>query len=562
MRLNKTINLPKLTKINRFFDNLNPAYTWLVLLLYVGCMIVITLYHEPWYDEAQSWLIARDASITDIIFKVPHFEGHPPLWHLYLVPFAKLGMPYEAGIKSASILLNAVAMGIMLFKAPFPKIYRFLIPFTYFFFYQYGVISRCYSLLILGFVLAGLTWKSRNEKPFRFVLSLMLVASSSAYGILLAAGITLVWLAGIIKSRCYPKSFKIALSDSRLYALLLLLFYALAITYLIIPNKDTYAVNLPDAKNPFIGRLYYMLVAAPMDSLFYTSKVGSYFLEDIEYTAGLITADCLFFIPFIAIILYFGIKKRKLALLAVPYLLFAVFGAVVYFSSHHVGVVTSFFLFWFWACMAEKPDFEPTQSGQNAKKIINVFITLSLIISVYWTISACITDIRTNYDAARATAAFIKEHKLENCLIMNSWYIPANDDLNGVPDPGQQDTPSVNAYFDKNIFYAFNSGEEDLSYGLHKTPDRDEVIATYNMWAGYGPPDVLLGKPTLHEVFGDTVTYDDYAVVAIITKSKIAKAYENKYPIVFAIYLRKDLLNEYNLTEITDEDWSNYVRTR
>lgn len=552
MRLNKTINLPKLSKINRFFDNLNPAYTWLVLLLYVGCMIVITLYHEPWYDEAQSWLIARDASITDIIFKVPHFEGHPPLWHLYLVPYAKLGMPFEAGIKSASILLNAAAMGIMLFKAPFPKIYRFLIPFTYFFFYQYGVISRCYSLLILGFVLAALTWKSRNEKPFRFVLSLMLISSSSAYGILFAAGITLVWLAGIIKGRSYPKSFRKVFSDSRLYAMLLLLVFALAVTYLIIPSKDTYAVNLPDAENSFLGRLFYMLAAAPMESFFYTGKVGNFFLQDIEITADLIAASSLFFIPFIAVIVYFGTKKQKLALLAVPYLLFAVFGAAVYFSSHHLGVVTAFFLFWFWACMAEKPDFEPAQNGQNAKKIINVFIVMSLIVSVYWTVFACVTDIRTNYDAARAAAAFIKEHKLEGRLIMNNWSMPLNDGSDGIPNPWHQDTPRFNAYFDKNIFYAFNNGEEELSYDLHKTPDGDEVAATYNIWAGYGPPDVLLSKPFLSEVFGDTVTYDDYAVVAIFKESKIAKAYEDKNPKAFAIYLRRDLLDDYGLTEINE----------
>ncbi len=558
MRLNKTIELPKLSKVNRFFENLNPAYTWLVLLIYVGCMIVITLYHEPWYDEAQSWLIARDASITDIIFKVPHFEGHPPLWHLYLAPFAKLGMPYEAGIKSASILINAAAMGIMLFKAPFPKIYRFIIPFTYFFFYQYGVISRCYSLLILGFVLAGLTWKSRNEKPFRFVLSLMLVASSSAYGILFAAGITLVWLGGIIRSRSYPKSFKIAFLDSRLYALLLLLFFASAISYLIIPRADTYAINLADVKNPFIVRLFYMLAAAPVESFFYTSVNGWYYLHNVEFTVGYYVVSVLFSILFVTFIVCFGREKRKLALLAVPYLLFAIFGAAVYFSSHHLGVATAFFLFWFWACMAEKPDFEPTQSGQNAKKIINVFILLSIFVSVYWTVSACAADIRTNYDAARATAAFIKEHKLEDRLIMNSWSMPNNFHPDIPPNPWQQSAPRFNAYFDKNIFYAFNDGEEGLSYDLHKIPDAGAVAATYKKWASYGPPDVLLGKPEIREVFKDAVTYGDYAVVAIIPEAKITKAYENKQPAAFAIYMRRDLLGVYGLTEITEFDTSKY----
>jgi hypothetical protein len=557
LRLKKTINLP-VSDINRFFNNLNPAYTWIVLLLYVGCMVVITSFHEPWYDEAQSWLIARDASITDIIFKVPHFEGHPPLWHLYLVPFAKLGLPYEAGIKSASILLNAIAMGIMLFKAPFPRLYRFLIPFTYFFFYQYGVISRCYSLLILGFVLAGLTWKARDEKPFRFILSLMLVCASSAYGMLFAAGITLVWLADIIKKRKYPRSLKKAFSDSRLYALLLLLFFALAIAYLIVPNADTYAINLPNQNNSLLERLYFMLIAAPMEGFFYTGFNGWYYLHYLKFTADFYVISGLLFIPFVIIIAYFGMKKRKLALLIVPYLLFAVFSATVYFSSHHLGVAAAFFLFWFWACMAEKPDFEPTRSDQDAKKVINVLIIFSLLVSVYWTISACAADIRNNYDAARATADFIKEHKLEDRLIMSNWYVPGEDDPDGVPNPEQQDTPSINAYFDKNIFYSFNGGDKNISYGLHISPDKDTVSAVYKTWASCGAPDVLLGKPRLYEVFGDTVTYDDYALVAVIPEAKIVKAYENIYPVAFTIYLRKDLLDEYGLTEITDIDMSEY----
>ncbi len=521
-------------------------------------MAVITIFHEPWYDEAQSWLIARDASITDIIFRIPHYEGHPPLWHLYLVPFAKSGLPYEAGIKSASILINAVAMGIVLIKAPFPKLYRFLIPFSYYFFYQYGVISRCYSLLILGFVLAGLTWKARNEKPFRFVLSLMLLSSSSAYGILFAAGITLVWLGGIIKNRNYKKTFKDVLSDRRLYALLLLFFFALAITYLIIPKADTYAVNLPKSKTSIIERLYFMVAAAPMEGFFYTAFNGWYSLRDLCFTADFYIVSGLLFIPFSIMIVYFGIKKRKLALLAVPYLLFAVFSAAAYFSSHHLGIPAAFFLFWFWACMSEQQEFEPSRGGPDVKKALNAMIVLSLLISMYWTISACAVDVRTNYDPARAAAAFIKENNLEGRLIMNSWYVPDEDEPGSIPNPGHQDTPRFNAYFDKNIFYMFNNGKEDLSYELHKAYGRDEVIATYDTWAGYGAPDVLLGRPRLSEVFGDTITQDDYALVAIIPTERIVKACEYKYLTAYTIYLRNDLLNDYGLTKITDIDYLKY----
>lgn len=53
-----------------------------VLLIYCALHLALTVFHEPWYDEAEAWQIARCASIKDILFTIPHYEGHPPLWHL------------------------------------------------------------------------------------------------------------------------------------------------------------------------------------------------------------------------------------------------------------------------------------------------------------------------------------------------------------------------------------------------------------------------------------------------------------------------------------------------
>lgn len=77
----------------------------IVLLIYSVMLIAVICFHEPWYDEAQSWLIARDASFREMLVKIPHYEGHPPLWWLILAVPAKLGMPYELSIKISKLLL-------------------------------------------------------------------------------------------------------------------------------------------------------------------------------------------------------------------------------------------------------------------------------------------------------------------------------------------------------------------------------------------------------------------------------------------------------------------------
>lgn len=62
----------------------------IIFLIYAIVTFVITIiFHEKWRDEAQAWLIARDLDFWGII-KQMTYEGHPPLWHFILAPFAKL----------------------------------------------------------------------------------------------------------------------------------------------------------------------------------------------------------------------------------------------------------------------------------------------------------------------------------------------------------------------------------------------------------------------------------------------------------------------------------------
>ena len=68
----------------------------LLIFLFVTGLVITGLYfHEPLFDAAQSWLIGRDASMYDILFVLPHYEGHPPLWHIILKAVSLMGLSYE-----------------------------------------------------------------------------------------------------------------------------------------------------------------------------------------------------------------------------------------------------------------------------------------------------------------------------------------------------------------------------------------------------------------------------------------------------------------------------------
>ena len=166
----------------------------LILLLYI-IGVAFTMYHnEPWFDVAQAWQIARCATLKEIFFVIPHYEGHTPLWYLILLPFAKSGLPYDFSLKLVNLVFSASAMAVLIWKSPFPKPIRYALPFTYFLFYQYGVISRPYSILMLGFFLAASFYKERDTKPMRFVLALFLICATCSYGIVLSGGIAILWV--------------------------------------------------------------------------------------------------------------------------------------------------------------------------------------------------------------------------------------------------------------------------------------------------------------------------------------------------------------------------------
>ena len=75
---------------------------WILFFTFVVAYVLVTAFHEPWFDEAEAWQIAKCADLKTIFFVTPHYEGHPPLWHLILSVFAKSGAPVDLSLKAVT----------------------------------------------------------------------------------------------------------------------------------------------------------------------------------------------------------------------------------------------------------------------------------------------------------------------------------------------------------------------------------------------------------------------------------------------------------------------------
>ena len=398
----------------------------LSFIAYMAVVAVVMYFHEPWFDEAQSWLIARDSSFADLLTLRPHYEGHPPLWTLLLSIPAKTGVPYEIGLKGVQFLCAALLGGWLIFRAPFNRLTIALLPFTYFICFQYGVTARPYALLCVSLLMVAHYWKYADSKPsntWKLVLSLVLMCAISSYGIAIAAGFALAWvvrsvqIAGIKNAVC-----EIFSNINRLLGWILLAFVGFASIACIWPAANAFGSRATFSGNSHLMQFLYFIFVVPSESMF-TAFAGDVSLR--RMSLGILpTIICVLISILIwAFAICIAKRRKMLVSLILPYLTFAIV-ATQYFTLHHAGIVFVFFIAQLWMCVADKPlNFDITLANKLSNKcaFTQSIIVILLAPSLIWNIFACVNDIRFDYSGSRALAQFIQRNHAENKRFVTSW---------------------------------------------------------------------------------------------------------------------------------------------
>lgn len=172
-----------------------------VFVLYCAVVSFGATVHEPWWDEGQAWLLARDASIGDLLSRHLSYEGHPPLWYLLLAIPAKLGLPY-ASLKVVAGLAGATGVLLLLFRLRFvPLAIRALTPFSFYLAYQYTVVARSYVLVGALLLAIATIYDKRAHRFGTFGLLLAILAGVSVHGIALATALAVLFAADVWRGR-------------------------------------------------------------------------------------------------------------------------------------------------------------------------------------------------------------------------------------------------------------------------------------------------------------------------------------------------------------------------
>lgn len=539
----------------------------ITLIIYLLGVCTVSFFHEPWFDEAQAWAIARSGTIKEILFEIPHYEGHPPLWDLILLPFAKLGAPYELSLAIVNIFFMTLAVAVLLFKSPFPKLIRCLLPFNFFLFYQYGVISRPYCIFVLAIFFAAVCYKNRNEHPVKYLLCLALMCAVHSYGIMIAGGLCIVWLIEIFIE--YKKSGKLAgiLKDRRCWLMFCLLIFAMLVMAAIVPDENVYLggkmSSETEKKFDFscINILFCFVIFSDsiITSFFNYAGVPS----EIASQIPVIVVSILLVALFVTI----TYRNKKLLTFLLPYGVLSIFGSFVYISPHHIGVITAFVIFVLWIIVDESgkvllPEYMNKISakiGKKLKVIVKAIAFLPLLIPIAWSCTSSYFDIRYPYWFDEA-ADFIKEYHLDDYKIMGYWQQVLNGEIDDdafwnvdEADYMWHDYPNLqgisvalNPYFDKNIFCYFNIDKHDKTFQYYRANTQKEAEEEFSKWREQGEPDVVIERCEITKAYPD-IDVDNYVAVKRIYFYKPYKF--ETYDQYITIYVTKDLFNKIGTLE-------------
>ena len=394
------------------------AIAW---VCFTTMILLVVHHHAPWSDEAQAWLIARDNSLFEMLFRRLHYEGTPGLWHVLLWPLARFGAPYRT-MSYLSALLASVSAGLILIFAPFPVWLRVLFVFGYYPAYQYAVVARSYCLNVLLMVLAATLYSTRDSKPLRYCLILAALANTNLFGFLVAGVLFAEFTLMAWRSRwALTKRFGIPASFFVIASLLAVAQAA--------PARDVLIAGYDDA----IRRSVIATTQIARAFVEFGPPIDNGFTMPIVLSAGIL-----------AVGLGLAAKAKKLALMIFVCGAPLAFQAVKY-SPWLAGLIYLSWVFGVWISW-------PALSKLSARyrRAVVLMVASLFVLHAYDALAAWRLDLSHPYSAGPQAAMFLK----------NSFAANPNLKLAFVG----YEAIAVQPYFNQNVFANYYGGAPKPSY--------------------------------------------------------------------------------------------------
>jgi hypothetical protein len=342
-----------------------------LLTMYAAATLYVGLHHEPWRDEADSWLVVRDAPISTILVWTRN-AGTPALWYFALKPLIWLGLAYSSQ-QLLHLALAWAAAAVLLLRSPFTWITKILVLASYYVAYEYAVIARSYVLTILLSFLIAAWYLERYSRPLRYAVAMALLFNANVHGALIAAILTLLF----VIQRPTKTSWG-------------------AITIMLIGAIAAWAQlrTAPDAPFPHIVREINPVAA--------WKAIASAFFPGLSLGVGGAAAAVLI------VLIAFALRRRRdaFAFFALALILLNVLFVFVWFGGYrHAGLILICALLSIWIAR-EVPSDAP---GSIAAVLFNI----ALVVSVLFSVRMAYADVKMGFSGSREMGEYIRSHHLD-----------------------------------------------------------------------------------------------------------------------------------------------------
>jgi len=338
----------------------------LIIIPFIIISLIEIFNHEPWRDEGQAWLIARDSNTLMDLFNSMRYESSPALWHLLLTPLAKIGLPYFT-MALTHFLIIFLSVLLVIHFSPFTQLQKGTLIFGYYFLYEYNVIARSYVLTALFLFLIAAYYQERFQKPKLYGSLLILLANSNVHSLVIS-----IVLGSAFLYEMYEQ--KERSSTPKFYIPIIIIFFGLLLAFLQIlppydfsPGLSGWNLNITrfkELEKAIIGT-FFPIQGTKWNTLLFTNTINFLFL--------------LAFIPLMFSLLFFLRKPFPMSIYILSMVgLFAIFFTKSGKGFRHYGLVFLLFIFCLWIATYYSDDL---LSRKDLLAIPVIFSLMGLVIT-------------------------------------------------------------------------------------------------------------------------------------------------------------------------------------
>ena len=344
-------------------EKTNAKINHIIFIIFMLITLIISIYHEPWRDEAQSYILSQ-LNIGDLLNQLK-IEGHPILWYLILKIFH---LPYQS-IWILPWTISLISAAIIIYKNDKPIINKILLITSLPIIYVSTVFARSYCLVTLLIILLALVYKKRYDHPVIYGTLLALMINTHVIIIGFALSLVLIDIYNLIKVKNKRKS--------KVKAILI---FTVGLLLLFLQLSDSVSAR----NDLFIT-----------DLIFHTNYLNI-IINSMANFVGIPILGGVFAV-FIVHLMIDLIKNRQFSLLIIIIMSYISFiGILTIYSGNYYmhAIILLIILFIYWQL--------------DNKKRTNYIIGILFLSTLFNTSTMVINDIKTYYSTSKITSEYIK----------------------------------------------------------------------------------------------------------------------------------------------------------